>query len=58
MMSYSMNWERRLNGTELEIMVATRLGECCRPVEAEEISNSRNKTHQTMNKVVQEKSPN
>ena len=34
--------------TEGEIMVGTWLGECCRQVEAEEVSNSRNKIHQTM----------
>ena len=28
-------------------MVGTWLGECCRQVEAEELSNSRNKIHQT-----------
>ena len=33
--------------TEGEIMVGTWLGECCRQVEAEEVSNSRNKIHQT-----------
>ena len=33
--------------TEPEIMVGTWLGECCRQVEAEEVSNSRNKIHQT-----------
>ena len=33
--------------TEGEIMVDTRLGECCRQAETEEVSNSRNKIHQT-----------
>ena len=33
--------------TEPEIMVGTWLGECCRQVETEEVSNSRNKIHQT-----------
>ena len=33
--------------TEPEIMVGTWFGECCRQVEAEEVSNSRNKIHQT-----------
>ena len=47
------NREERTNepmssySTEPEIMVGTWLGECIRQVEAEEVSNSRNKIHQT-----------
>ena len=33
--------------TEGEITVGTWLGECCRQVEVEEVSNSRNKIHKT-----------
>ena len=33
--------------TEPEIMVGTWLGECCRQVEPEEVSNSVNTIHQT-----------
>ena len=36
--------------TEPEIMVGTWLGEYCRQVESEEVSNSRNKIHLTMYK--------
>ena len=31
-------------------MAVPKLGECCRQVEADEVSNSRNKIHQTMYK--------
>ena len=39
-----------MSNTEPEKSLCTWLGECCRQVEAEEVSNSRNKIHQTMYK--------
>ena len=42
------NLQTTAMSTEGEIMVGTWLGEYCRQVEAEEVSNSRNKIHKIM----------